>query len=52
MRIIVEIENKIDFDPARVIDWLNDQFDTINRGTGDNFWARLLGVETENDEND
>lgn len=51
MKIIIEIENKYDFDPQEIIDWINEKF--YLRSFGDNrFWAKLIGVEEEDDETD
>lgn len=52
MRIIIEIENKNDFDIDRMVMWLNSELSIMNTGTGDSFWARFIGIEEENDEND
>ena len=52
VRIIIEIENKNDFDIDRMVMWLNSELSIMNTGTGDSFWARFIGIEEENDEND
>ena len=47
MKIIIEIESKKDFHPQTLVDVINDRI-----GSNADFWARLIGVEPEDDEND
>jgi hypothetical protein len=47
MRIIIEVETKEDIDPNTFVRWLN----VFIGGHGD-YWAKLIGVESEDDEND
>lgn len=52
MKIIIEVENREDFDTDIFMDWLNDQLTDNNMATGSTMWARLIGTEEEDDEND
>lgn len=52
MKIIIEIENSKDFSYSNFIEWLNSKLEIANRDVGTNYWARYIGTEEEDDEND
>jgi len=52
MKIIIEVENREDFNSGQFMVWLNDMLLDVNSMKGTTYWARLIGTEGEDDETD
>lgn len=52
MKIIIEVENREDFDPSTFMNWMNRWLGDVNGGVGGTYWARLIGTIGEDDETD
>lgn len=52
MKIIIEIENREDFDHHIFMGWMNRWLSDVNGSVGASYYAHYIGTEGEDDESD
>lgn len=52
MKIIIEVENRTDFDHHALLEWMNRWLSDVNGALGSSYYAHYIGTEGEDDETD